>query len=84
MSASEVGIVDVSVDAQLGPDVRANLLMNITRPGGPPAPAPQKRKKGEKDTEGVLAKRKHQITYLAAMVRFSDFIHEACLQCISP
>uniref|UniRef100_A0A914VC52 Proline-rich protein PRCC n=1 Tax=Plectus sambesii TaxID=2011161 RepID=A0A914VC52_9BILA len=55
-------IIDVSVDQSLGPNIRANLLKNLS---DKPLQLPQKPQKKVKETQDVNAKRKHQITYLA-------------------
>jgi hypothetical protein len=62
-SAAVGEMIDVSVDASLGPDVRANLLKNLSGKSLPIAPKSVGKK--TKEARDVTAKRKHQITYLA-------------------
>ncbi|KAF7638695.1 hypothetical protein Mgra_00001777 [Meloidogyne graminicola] len=65
------GLIDVSVDAALGPNVRENLLRNLNSKQmaqmtcGPLPKLPQGSAKDGKSMPERLAKRKHQITHLA-------------------
>ncbi|CAI2351487.1 unnamed protein product [Caenorhabditis sp. 36 PRJEB53466] len=57
-------IVDVNVDAALGPDVRTNVIKNLGHRAfveATSAPVPQVQ------TQGQMSRRKHQITYLASL-----------------
>jgi len=68
MAASRIAenIVDVSVDNTLGPNVRETLLKNLnTRVMAQVATGPLPQVK--RDPKDKLAKRKHQITHLAAL-----------------
>uniref|UniRef100_A0A0N5ALA1 Rubis-subs-bind domain-containing protein n=1 Tax=Syphacia muris TaxID=451379 RepID=A0A0N5ALA1_9BILA len=55
-SATVDNIVDVSVDQVLGPNIRANLLKNL-----------HNKSLAEADAKDIVARRKHQITYLATV-----------------
>nr|CAD2184294.1 unnamed protein product [Meloidogyne enterolobii] len=65
------GMIDVSVDAALGPNIRENLLQNLNTKQmaqmacGPLPKLPQGSDKTAKTMPERLAKRKHQITHLA-------------------
>ncbi|CAK5076427.1 unnamed protein product [Meloidogyne enterolobii] len=65
------GMIDVSVDAALGPNIRENLLRNLNTKQmaqmacGPLPKLPQGGDKTAKTMPERLAKRKHQITHLA-------------------
>ncbi|KAL7074515.1 hypothetical protein ACQ4LE_006325 [Meloidogyne hapla] len=65
------GMIDVSVDAALGPNIRENLLRNLNTKQmaqiacGPLPKLPQGDAKTGKTVPERLAKRKHQITHLA-------------------
>lgn len=63
-------LVDVNVDAALGPDVKTNIIKNLGHRAfveQTSAPVPQVQ------TQGQMSRRKHQITYLASLVIKSNF-----------
>ncbi|VDP05952.1 unnamed protein product, partial [Soboliphyme baturini] len=64
----DLQIIDVNVDTQLE-GVRENLLRNLTGPKAPDAMLNAAKKEDTKVNPGGVAKRKHQITYLAFLAK---------------